>query len=109
MPFGWGRPGPADGDAAQAQELVKQGWRFLDVREPSEFARGHVPGAVLAPLGGLGRQLPRGDRWLVICESGNRSRTATGLLERAGIKAHNVRGGMSSWRRARLPIQTGLK
>jgi rhodanese-related sulfurtransferase len=62
----------------------------IDVREPYEFAAGHVPGARLVPMGRLpsrtGR-LPRGVPVYVICASGNRSLAAADLLARAGVDA----------------------
>ena len=53
---------------------------LLDVREPYEYAEGHIDGARLLPLGELGRrlnELPQDREILVICRSGNRSGTAT--------------------------------
>jgi hydroxyacylglutathione hydrolase len=72
----------------------------VDVREPSEYAEGHVPGAMLVPLGSLGArvdELPREDRVYVICGGGNRSRTAAGLLTAAGRDAISVSGGTRAW------------
>ncbi|MFK4263844.1 MBL fold metallo-hydrolase [Streptomyces milbemycinicus] len=88
----------ADGDAV-----------LLDVREPEEWAAGHAPGAVLAPMSGLtaGAPLPQGiqDRALVvICRTGNRSRQAVELLVGRGIDAVDVTGGMGAWAEAGLPM-----
>ena len=59
-----------------ARELKGGSVRLIDVREPSEFAAGHVPGAVNMPLGtlpGAAAQLDRDAAIIVICQSGNRS------------------------------------
>jgi rhodanese-related sulfurtransferase len=75
---------------------------LVDVREPYEFAEGHVPGAVNIPLASLGGRLKELDptaETIVICRSGHRSATAAKLLKRAGFTdVHNVRGGTMAWR-----------
>jgi len=73
---------------------------LLDVREISEWNAGHAPGASHIPLGNLSSaasQLPQDKKIYVICRSGNRSRSATGALRRAGFDAYNVTGGMQAW------------
>ncbi|MFD6229409.1 rhodanese-like domain-containing protein [Streptomyces sp. NPDC060232] len=58
---------------------------YVDVRQESEFATGHVPGAVNIELGGLARaaaDAPEGA--IVACGHGERAMTAASLLERAG-------------------------
>ena len=83
---------------------------LLDVREPYEYAEGHIDGARLLPLGELGRrlnELPQDREILVICRSGNRSGTATRQLLSAGFKAINLTGGMNGWRRSGFPIRKG--
>ncbi|RFA19830.1 rhodanese-like domain-containing protein [Subtercola boreus] len=78
----------------------------IDVREPDEFASGHVPGAINVPLGSLpGADLPEGPLH-VICEMGGRSARATTALERQGRTATNIEGGTAAWREAGLPTTT---
>lgn len=78
---------------------------LLDVREPTEWADGHAPGAVLQPLGQLdSTDLPATATIYVICRSGNRSAAATGALVAAGLDAYNVAGGMNAWTEAGLPV-----
>jgi rhodanese-related sulfurtransferase len=84
----------------------------LDVREPYEYAEGHVPGARLVPMGRLAQiwsQLPRTEPVYLICASGNRSLTAADFLARAGIQALSVAGGTGAWRRAGRPIVRGAR
>lgn len=80
----------------------------LDVREPWEFAEGHVPNAILIPLGQLAArvgELPQDRPLYVICRSGNRSVTASQILVAAGQRdVRNVEGGMIAWQRAGLPV-----
>lgn len=84
----------------------------IDVREPSEYVAGHVPGARLMPLGRLShhvRDLPRGERVYVICASGNRSLVAAETLARVGIDAASVAGGTAGWRRSGRPVVVGTR
>jgi rhodanese-related sulfurtransferase len=112
---GWlqrARGGGDHGDIGpkEAEDLGRGGAVLLDVREPAEWQVGHVPGAVHVPLGQLeGRfgALPRDQRIVVICRSGNRSGTATAVLVRSGFDAVNLRGGMQAWASAGLPVETG--
>ena len=89
----------------------------LDVRTPAEFTQGHVPGAVLLPLGEIGsdpaaaarkvEELARGRPVAVICRSGRRSARAIELLEKAGIRADllDVRGGTNAWSQAGFSLE----
>ena len=83
---------------------------LLDVREPDEYAEGHIDGARLLPLGDLSRrlnELPQDREILVICRSGNRSGMATRRLIQAGYRAINRSGGMIGWQRAGFPSRRG--
>jgi hydroxyacylglutathione hydrolase len=80
----------------------------IDVREPLEWTTGHVPGAMLVPLGRLREALPSvpRDRPVVaICEAGVRSCTAASIAAAAGFEdvAH-VPAGSSGYRRLGLPL-----
>ncbi|MFE2327476.1 rhodanese-like domain-containing protein [Streptomyces sp. NPDC059385] len=95
---GQARVRTADGDAV-----------LLDVREQAEWNAGHAPGAVHLPLSRLagGAGLPasaQGRPLVVICRSGHRSRQAVGLLAGHGAEAVDVKGGMSAWASAGLPV-----
>jgi rhodanese-related sulfurtransferase len=90
----------------------RAGAAVIDVREPVEYADGHVPGAVLVPLGqvaGRAGELPRGVPVYVICASGNRSLTAAKVLVRAGVDAWSVAGGTGAWQRAGGPVLRGAR
>ena len=84
----------------------------VDVREPGEYVGGHVPGAVLVPMGQLPsrlNELPKGLPVYVICASGNRSLSMTSFLVRAGFDAYSVAGGTSGWARAGRPVVRGTR
>lgn len=91
----------------EAKRLVGRGARFIDVRSPREFERGHPRGAANVPLADLDGAVAslEGDEVVCICAMGPRSKQATKALTKAGIKAHNVSGGAVAWRRAGLPWQ----
>lgn len=83
------------------------GISLIDVREPEEYASGHVPGATNIPLSQLDErrnELPTDVPALVICEAGGRSARATEALTAAGINAVDVAGGTSAWRAAGNPV-----
>jgi hydroxyacylglutathione hydrolase len=81
----------------------------VDVREPWEYQQGHVPGALLMPLGQLSMRLSELDMEkpvAVICATGNRSQSASALLGQKGFKTvYNVVGGTSSWARSGLELE----
>ena len=85
----------------------------VDVREPGEYAGGHVPNAENIPLESLGVQASRlasdaqGATVYVICASGNRSKAGAALLTRAGVDALSVAGGTAAWTGAGHPVVTG--
>jgi len=80
----------------------------LDVREPWEYAQGHVPDALLIPLGELSRRLGELDPArpvAIICATGNRSQSAAALLGQQGFETiYNIRGGIMAWMRQRYPV-----
>jgi rhodanese-related sulfurtransferase len=80
---------------------------ILDVREPEEWAAGHVDGATHVPLGEVPQrlgELPDADPLYVICRSGNRSGRAVAWLGQQGIETVNVAGGMRAWAAAGRPM-----
>lgn len=96
-------------DVAELDALLQQdAIRVLDVREDSEFKRGHLPGAIHVPVKKLPDRVSRLRRdkpYAVICASGSRSRGATAYLVDQGFEgAVSVRGGTGAWARSGRPI-----
>jgi rhodanese-related sulfurtransferase/transcriptional regulator with XRE-family HTH domain len=93
----------------EAEALVAGGgFDIVDVREPSEWATGHLPGARLVPLGTL-RERPGDvsfrDKTLFVCAKGGRSMSAATLADARGIKdVYSLDGGTSAWAAQGLPI-----
>ncbi|MBM4781486.1 MAG: helix-turn-helix domain-containing protein [Archangiaceae bacterium] len=88
--------------------LASGGVELIDVREPSEWARGHLPGARLVPLGTLRTDpksaLPK-DNVLFVCAKGGRSQQAGRVAEELGLtQVYSLDGGTEEWARLGLPI-----
>jgi hydroxyacylglutathione hydrolase len=89
----------------EAGQLDHRHGVVLDVRQASEVAGGHLPGALTVELGALAgdrlpAQLPEGPV-AVMCSHGQRAMTAASLLERAGRRdLQVVVGGVDDWQRA---------
>ena len=75
----------------------------LDVREQDEFDAGHIPGAVLLPVGAISGDtaaavIPEPDSAvLVYCRSGNRSKRASATLVELGYSNIYEFGGINTW------------
>lgn len=73
---------------------------LIDVREPDEFAAGHVPGARNIPLATVPDhvdELRELDDLHLICQAGVRSARAAAFLEHNGLETTNVEGGTGAW------------
>lgn len=96
---------PADLAAIVAREPHAH---LLDVREPAEYARGHLPAAVNLPLADLATRLdeiPRDRPLFLLCQAGGRSLRAARFLAQVGyVHLTNVRGGTAAWQAAGLPL-----
>lgn len=81
----------------------------VDVREPEEFAAGHLPGARLVPLRTIideAPRLPKDRPIFLVCRSGRRStRAMHWLLELGFPRVCNLRGGILSWKAAGRPLE----
>lgn len=94
---------PHVADLEELRRKLDAGEEFviLDVREPAEYAFGHIPGAKSIPLGELEQrmeELNREDEIYVICRTGRRSDIAAKMLARKGFKrVKNTVPGMIKW------------
>jgi cysteine synthase/rhodanese-related sulfurtransferase len=85
----------------------------LDVREPDEFARGHIPDAINIPLFELPGALDRlpadlETPVLVVCQRGNISLTGVLYLNSVGFRnARSMTGGSNAWVESEFPIEVG--
>ncbi|MCU4186939.1 rhodanese-like domain-containing protein [Acidiferrimicrobium sp. IK] len=102
---------PLEVDLVTFADAHGNGASVLDVRNPDEYVAGHVPGAVLIPLGELAArqaEIPDGDPLYVICAVGGRSLTAAKALVDAGYSAVSVVGGTNGWIEQGRPVIGGL-
>ncbi len=92
--------------AEWSREDVKRGLNegtvlLVDVREPHEFAVGHIPGAVLLPLSAFDAAMipdPEGRDVVFACVAGVRSLRAIDLAQQAGFDFHaHYPGGFKDW------------
>lgn len=111
------RPGSANGlTPTQVTQLInREDAQVIDVREPAEYAAGHLPESRNIPAAQLeGRvgeiEKLKGSPLILICQSGARSGGACAQLGKLGFpKVHNLDGGILAWSQAGLPLKKGTK
>ncbi|MBF9233510.1 rhodanese-like domain-containing protein [Microvirga alba] len=94
------------------REAIKQGLQggsilLVDVREPQEYAAGHIPGAISHPLSSFDpSSLPQDKRIVFSCAAGVRSIRALEFAQASGrdIREH-YKGGFKDWVLAGEPIE----
>jgi len=92
---------------------LSSGSQLIDVREADEFESGHIPSAVLVPLGTVpdNIELFRSEaNVFLVCHSGGRSMRACEFLQEQGItNVVNVIGGTSGWNALGNPLSIGTQ
>lgn len=85
---------------------------LLDVRTASEFAEGHIEGAINIDQGQSDfmekakAALPTDKKIAIYCRSGRRSANAAGKLAAEGYRCVNLKGGIVAWKEADKPVKT---
>lgn len=108
--------------ALELQAEGTAGLILIDVREPEEYAEGHLPGAINLPRGVLEFRIEahpalacqaspaladRNGAIVLYCLSGGRSLLATDSLQRLGFtRLRTLTGGIVAWREGGLPVTT---
>lgn len=99
--------------AEVAARLKSGGARLIDIREPDEFARDHVVGALPAPLSTFetARLTLEADQDVVfMCRTGNRTGVnGQRLADGVAGPAYVLDGGLDAWKKAGLPTRTDAK
>ncbi|MDH3739676.1 MAG: rhodanese-like domain-containing protein [Alphaproteobacteria bacterium] len=105
----------------EVHNCLEQDTMLLDIREPAEFQRGHLPGAMLLPRGLLEFEIHtlvervRADRnghpaeqdIVLYCGTGGRSALAAEAMQNLGYRnVKSMAGGIIAWAEAGLPIHT---
>ena len=97
----------ARGDAGLARwdDLPDTGALLIDVRDPAEYARDHIDGALNIPLDQLRdrlNELPRDREIWVNCAAGQRSYFALRILNQRGFRARNLSGGYQTYASSKI-------
>lgn len=89
--------------------------QVIDLREPEEYAAGHLPESRSIPLGKLDERMGELEKLkdnplILLCQTGVRSGGACAKLGKLGFaKVHSLDGGIEAWVQAGLPIKKGTK
>ncbi|MCH6548598.1 MAG: cyclic nucleotide-binding domain-containing protein [Proteobacteria bacterium] len=86
----------------EAEEIIKNGGKWLDVRLPSEFENRHLDGAINIPLYFIRLKMSTLDEnmnYILCCDTGRRSSAGAYILSERGYKAYVLRDGINSVRR----------
>lgn len=90
-------------DGYRAAELIEQGAVVLDLRQPADFARGHIEGAVSVPFDerfadAVVAAVPHADQPVIVCcYAGVMSSMAAKLLDQGGYTSVYDFGSIDSW------------
>jgi rhodanese-related sulfurtransferase len=105
----------------EAHDCLNTETLLVDIREPAEFQRGHIPGAIHLPRGllefeihGLVQRMlspevsrPEEQPIVLYCGTGGRSALAAETLEAMGYRnVRSMSGGIVAWAQANLPVDT---
>jgi rhodanese-related sulfurtransferase len=97
--------------ALQVTQMINRGKAtVLDVREPNEYANGHLPDAKNIPLAELAGRIGELAKFkartvIVVCQKGVRSATAAKELAKAGFEdVVCLDGGLAAWQTQGLPL-----
>ena len=97
-------------DIETAKQMIASGdVQIVDVRQPEEYAQGHVPGAVLIPLATVMSridQISADKDVIMVCGVGERSAVAAEMAAALGrTRLHNLEGGTTAWIKQGNPVE----
>ena len=97
-------------DVNEADEMMKRDdVAVIDVRNPDEYAGGHVPNAKLIPVNSVyarREELPKDKEIIFVCAVGQRSALAAEMAAAAGLtRLYNLEGGTDAWIKAGMPAE----
>lgn len=91
------------------KKALEEGTVMVDVRTRSEYGRGHISNSKNIPLGSLNdhlSNLPRDQKYILICATGHRSRAAGALFLKNGfVNVSHMKGGMGAWLRSGKSVE----
>jgi hydroxyacylglutathione hydrolase len=85
---------------------------IVDIRNPEEYAAGHVPSSISVPMSDIesylraeSAMLKKLDIVYFFCWAGNTSQMAAMIASSLGIRSGSVQGGMMAWEWMHLPLE----
>jgi rhodanese-related sulfurtransferase len=99
--------------ALEFPQLTRDDALVVDVGEPHEYKKGHIPHAINVPLKALTKDHSKLTKHknktiVVTCRAGNRSESAARFLTKNGYEnVYTLSGGMLAWEKENLPIDKG--
>ena len=107
------QPNYKNTDVQEFADLIKnQDVQLVDVRTSTEFAEGHIEGAINIDVKDdafeqkVMEKLDKKQPVAVYCRSGRRSANAADILTRSGFTVTNLKGGIIAWEKAGSPTTT---
>ena len=102
-------------EAGDAVKLINNDALVVDIRSAEAYSRGHIVNAKNIPSDELDSRLAKLEQYkagpvIAVCDNGITSTRAVNTLRGAGFEsAYGLKGGMTSWNQAGLPVVTGKK
>lgn len=102
-------------EATDVIKLINNDAVVVDLRSSEAYARGHIVNARSIPSDELDAKLPTLDQFkstpiVAVCDSGVSSTRVVNTLRQKGFEsAYGLKGGMTGWSQAGLPVVTGKK
>jgi rhodanese-related sulfurtransferase len=98
-----------------AVKLINSDAVVIDLRSSEAFARGHIVHAKNIPFDELSARTDALDKYkgkpiVAVCDAGSTSGKAVQMLQKSGVKeVYGLRGGITAWTQANLPLVTSKK
>lgn len=98
-----------------AVRLINNDAVIIDLRSSEAFSRGHIVSARNVPIDELAARMDKlaklkSKAVIAVCDSGVASTKAIDTLRKSGFEnVYGLKGGMSAWGQAGLPVVTGKK
>jgi len=98
-----------------AVRLINNDAAIIDLRSNEAFSRGHIVSARNVPMDELAARMDKlaelkSKAVIAVCDSGVTSTKAIDTLRKSGFEnVYGLKGGMSAWGQAGLPVVTGKK
>ena len=102
-------------EPVDAVRLINNDATVIDLRSNEAFSRGHIVNSRNIPMGELESRMDKlaslkSKPLITVCDAGMTSTKAADTLRKSGFQSvYGLKGGMSGWSQAGLPVVTGKK